>query len=275
MPPKQPPLDLLRERIKALQAERARVEQARQRAVELALKASQDKNLQGELFKTVLPDESSYCSTRSCEIERAAGYTLPSDFKINNKSYKAGDKIPIIPGTKQFGSNAEKMGYRKIAKDQMQPGDRLFLGDLPLAPGVARGTPSDNPMDFYHSMIFGGYDDNNTPIYYYDQGPGRNDTFIRREGYYKPEEIGAVYRYEGALPSLEEEVKRLRRELIMSSSPELTKASTEKLKAGIRPSRVMPRVDMAMTTTPGVAPMTTPSRRLARRERRTNTVQYR
>jgi len=244
------PKRLLKERMAALEAERARVQAARQRAVDLASQAAEDPKLQNQLFKAKLPEYSSYCSTRSCEIERAAGYTLPNEFTINDKTYKAGDKVPVIPGTKQFGVNAEKMGYRKLPKEQMQPGDRLFLGNTPFEENRL-SVPSDNPQDFYHSMIFGGYDENNKPIYYYDQGPGKPETFIKRVGHYKPSEIGAVYRYEGSAPMLEQEIAKLRAQMIAQKADLSTvnTASTEMLKSSISPQQMRRNMAARMTGT--------------------------
>jgi len=56
------------------------------------------------------------CSTYACGIMREAGVTVPNSvgedgITINNVTYNAGDKMPIIPGNAQFDAVAPMLGF--------------------------------------------------------------------------------------------------------------------------------------------------------------------
>lgn len=72
------------------------------------------------------------CSTYACGIMREAGVTVPNSvgsegITINNVTYMAGDKMPIIPGNEQFDAVAPMLGF------ELKPG-----GSLPEEGDVTR-----------------------------------------------------------------------------------------------------------------------------------------
>jgi hypothetical protein len=158
-----------------LKEEDLRVELVKGNVLTLALKALRDKEYKKQIFKTQLDEGSAYCSTRSCELERAAGYTVPKDVKVYGRNIPAGSKIPVIPGTSSFDRYAPDLGYKKIPIAELSPGDKM----IDFYPGGA------------HSMIFSG-DEVSRNSFIYDDGSGKS----WKEGYY-PIDDNSKHRYQG------------------------------------------------------------------------------
>jgi hypothetical protein len=188
----------------AYDAEKARVEGVRGEIVNVGERALNPDEQSQILKHRITPGEWNnfnpyYCSTRSCEIERAAGVTIPGDVTINKVNYPAGSAEPIIPGTQQWVSNAEKLGYGRIDPKDQQPGDRVF--------GL---TEAGDPGSAFHSLIYAGTDENGNPVYYNDHG--RGDSYSKDPSYWRggldanfstPQ---AAYRYHGNMPALEQQM---------------------------------------------------------------------
>jgi hypothetical protein len=185
-----------------LKEEDLRVELVKGNVLTLALKALRDKEYKKQIFKTQLDEGSAYCSTRSCELERAAGYTVPKDVKVYGRNIPAGSKIPVIPGTSSFDRYAPNLGYKKIPIAELSPGDKM--------------------IDFFpegaHSMIFSG-DEISRNSFIYDDGSGKN----WKEGYYPiydkdPEHRYQGYRYVGNVPNIQNELNDAQRGVDMFTS---------------------------------------------------------
>jgi len=153
------------------------------------------------------------CNTYSCQIMREAGATIPEGtkpFKLNGRTYKAGDKLPIIPGNAQFNSNAENFGFELQPKGTMptEEGD-LIRGHMYDQPGGASSGSQ-------HSVISAGYGDdefldlyNNPGAVYtgyksradYENDPMRTGVYEDgTDGYYETD--SGVMRYIGATDTL-------------------------------------------------------------------------
>lgn len=143
------------------------------------------------------------CNTYSCQIMREAGATIPEgteDFTMNGRTYKAGMKLPIIPGNAQFNSYADKLGFELMPKGTMptQEGD-LIRGHMYNQPGGASSGSQ-------HSVISAGYGDDdfldlyNNPGGVYEGYRSRadydNDPMRTGEGDYYTTDSG-VMRYVG------------------------------------------------------------------------------
>ena len=135
--------------IDALEDEQERVTQARKDVVRIGKDAYYDPEYRDQILNYYIkPGEWNdfnpmYCSTRSCELERAAGYTIANTgagTTVNNRELIPGNPVSIIPGTRQWQSYADEQGYDKINPRNIQPGDRIFYG-------------GNSP---YHSLIYAG-----------------------------------------------------------------------------------------------------------------------
>jgi hypothetical protein len=180
-----------------LKAEEARVAAAREKVIEVARKAAVHPEYRKEIFKTVLPDEMGvYCSTRSCELERAAGYTIPNDVEVFGRKITAGSKIPVIPGTKYFEANAPNMGYQVIPFSDATPGDRVMQ--------------LNKKWPYGHSMIYAGNDgfteNPDAPYFYYDSGNGKNFKYFDYPLKFDNDQYVKTYRYVGNIPALQKPI---------------------------------------------------------------------
>lgn len=148
------------------------------------------------------------CNTYSCQIMREAGATIPEGtepFKMNGRTYRPGDKLPIIPGNAQFNSYADNLGFELMPKGTMptEEGD-LIRGHMYNQPGGASSGSQ-------HSVISGGYGDDETLDLYNNPGnvySGYNlryqdgtDPMATGEGNYYTDDSG-VMRYVGDTPTL-------------------------------------------------------------------------
>lgn len=84
------------------------------------------------------------CNTYACGIMREAGVTVPNSvgeegITINNVTYNAGDKMPIIPGNQQFDAVAPMLGF------ELRPG-----GSYPEEGDITR---SDYATGTTHSTV--------------------------------------------------------------------------------------------------------------------------
>ena len=148
------------------------------------------------------------CNTYSCQIMREAGATIPGGtkpFEMNGRTYRPGDKLPIIPGNAQFNSYADNLGFELMPKGTMptEEGD-LIRGHMYNQPGGASSGSQ-------HSVISGGYGDDETLDLYNNPGnvySGYNlryqdgtDPMATGEGDYYTDDSG-VMRYVGDTPTL-------------------------------------------------------------------------
>lgn len=192
-----------------LEAEKQRVEQTRANIVKTGEKALW-RDEQPNILKTKLTPiggkDPFYCSTRSCEIEKAAGVTIPEDVVINGKLYPKGSPMPIIPGTEQWASNAKKLGYEKIDPKEKQPGDRVFAVN--------------SKKERFHSLIAAPEEK-----YFSDRGSGKS--YGMDYSYWDPRFEGRrsisvpqdVYRYVGNVPKYEEQLQQIRKQVTPSTLP--------------------------------------------------------
>jgi len=145
-----------------------------------------------------------YCSTRSCEIEKKAGYTVANDtnyFTISGKNtVSANDKLPIVPSVKEFVKAHKNLGYEQV--DNIAPGDRVINFD------TRGGTP-------YHSMIASEDKDK----YYYSRGS--KDSYVKS---LYPGGHNVGYRYVGNKNNLENQYQ----EMLGSYMPTPEKLQIEK-----------------------------------------------
>jgi hypothetical protein len=107
------------------------------------------------------------CNTYSCQIMRNAGATVPKGtepFELNGRTYKPGDKLPIIPGNAQFNSYADKLGFELMPKGTMptEVGDLIRGHMYNAGPGASSGA--------FHSVISGGYGDDDILDLYNNPG---------------------------------------------------------------------------------------------------------
>ena len=138
--------------------------------------------------------DSATCNTYSCSMMRAAGATIPEgieEFKVNNRTYRPGDKIPIIPGNRQFDQYYEKMGFTLNPEDS-----KPKAGDLGRIGYYANGgrpyeerDGSISNSDTSHSVIY-GKDTNKSKkeklqSYY---NPGSRQEGYKENSYYTPRE---------------------------------------------------------------------------------------
>lgn len=195
--------------LQELDAEKQRVEQTRSNIPVVGEKALGLKD-QASILKTKLTPiggkDPFYCSTRSCEIEKAAGVTIPQDVVINGKLYPKGSPMPIIPGTEQWASNAKKLGYEKIDPSEKQPGDRVFAK-------TSKG-------ERFHSLIAGPEEK-----YFNDHGSGNrygldysywDPRFKYNDVMKVPQD---VYRYVGNVPQYEKQLAQVRKKITPSTLP--------------------------------------------------------
>ena len=124
--------------------------------------------------------DSATCNTYSCSMMRAAGATIPEgieEFKVNNRTYRPGDKIPIIPGNRQFDQYYEKMGFTLNPNDSKpKAGD---LGRIGYAGIDGSGL---NPYEELDGSISRS-DTSHSVIYGKDTDKGKN---YRLQNYYNP-----------------------------------------------------------------------------------------
>ena len=160
-----------------------------------------------------------YCSTRSCELERAAGYTIPGTDNLVN----------IIPGTHSWKSKSADMGFEKVDPSQIEAGDRILYG-------------ADSP---YHSLIYAGKSGDDYMVLNdhgtgdeFDLNPSRNIRTQMEGG----DGDYLAYRYVGNLPQYKEN---------LASAPEPVRPNIGM--ARIPQSMLKPAVDL---TTPTNQPST-------------------
>jgi hypothetical protein len=148
------------------------------------------------------------CNTYSCQIMREAGATIPEGtepFEMNGRTYRPGDKLPIIPGNAQFNSYADKLGFELMPKGTMPTEEAdLIRGHMYNQPGGASSGSQ-------HSVISAGYGDDDTLDLYNNPGNVYSGYSLRRqdgsdpmatgEGNYYTDDSG-VMRYVGATPTL-------------------------------------------------------------------------
>lgn len=122
------------------------------------------------------------CSTYTCGIMREAGVTVPNSvgpegITINNVTYMAGDKMPIIPGNEQFDAVAPMLGF------ELRPAGSLpEEGDVTRV-GYGYGSTS-------HSTIQTGDGQN---VY----NPGTPGVGLKETGYYaEPSEFTGMTKEE-------------------------------------------------------------------------------
>jgi len=256
-----------------LTAEQARVEAARQAVLVNAQRAYDDPRYRAQTLNTQLTSGGYYCSTRACELERASGYTLPNDITVAgnahepyNKKYKAGDPVPIVPGTRHWAEMAEKMGYARIPASQIQPGDRVK---------VSQGTGRVGAET--HSMIAAPLAADGEPMYYYDSGDGKSgaDHTFRHQPY-SSRDFSAGYRYVGATPQMQQSIAQHRQQapFLRAASPTFATPPNQMLKTGMSPQgyaarSLLPRIPLPQVPLRGQASTMTPDqRRKARAKRR-------
>jgi len=148
------------------------------------------------------------CNTYSCQIMREAGATIPEGtepFKMNGRTYRPGDKLPIIPGNAQFNSYADNLGFELMPKGTMptEEGDLIRGHMYSSAPGAGSGS--------FHSVLSAGYGDDDILDLYNNPGgvysgyrkrpQDGSDAMATGEGNYYSDDSG-VMRYVGATPAL-------------------------------------------------------------------------
>jgi len=199
----------LSERVKD---EETRTKKLRNSAVDIARKFSEMAITEGgahNIFDVDLDSlgykNGAYCSTRSCEIEKKAGYTVANDTNYLNISGKntvsANDELPIIPSVKEFVKAHKNLGYEQV--DNIAPGDRVINFN------------TRNAIIPSHSMIAS----ENKDKYYYSRGA--KDSYI--EGIY-PGGHNVGYRYVGNKNNLENQYQ----EMLGSYMPTPEKLQIEK-----------------------------------------------
>ena len=193
--------------------EEQRVKEAREKVIPIAKEAWDNPNYRSEIFKTKLGEDQAYCSTRSCEVERAAGYTVPNDVNVFGRKIPAGSKLPVIPGTNYFDAEAPSLGFEKIPFDEAVPGDRV----LQFSPYGG------------HSMIYAGPEDESIfdpvtgdyvlkktpePYFYYDNGSGESFKYndyplMKNQKGYRNQ----AYRYVGNTSNLKKQINKVDKDL--------------------------------------------------------------
>jgi len=177
----------------ALAAEQERTSQARAKAVELGKKAYYDPDYQEQILNYYIkPGEWNnynpfYCATRSCELERAAGYTMPG----------TEDPVKIISGTHSWKGKSEDMGYQKIDPRNIKAGDRiLYGGNDPFHSLIYAGTSGDDHMVLNDHGSGSSWDYNPSPDINSVLGGDPMDDTNRYN----------AYRYVGNTPQLQQNV---------------------------------------------------------------------
>jgi hypothetical protein len=146
-----------------------------------------------------------FCSSHTCELLGDSGYTIPQDFSQGSRSYKAGDKIPLIPGNAQFESMAPMMGFEKIGSQaDAQPGDVVQITDY--MSHDYQGNPV-NRMFPHHSMIYKG--DNQ----FYNAPGGARENYAISDYDLNDQEFQG-WRYVGNTPELERQFLETQKELV-------------------------------------------------------------
>lgn len=171
-----------------------------------------------------------YCNTHTCELMQDSGYTIPQTFTQRDKTYNAGNKIPVIPGNKQMEGLLPNLGFVPITQEDWQPGDFVqektkrsadFQGNV-IGDGTAQWTPS-------HSMIYAGTDKNGKPIFYNAPGGDRNEydktPIYGDAGRYQT----AGYRYQGNLPQFEAQMNTFKAQADKMPIASLPQASINKI----------------------------------------------
>jgi len=145
----------------AYDAEMARVQGVRNKTAELARKygdanaSYSDVGISDRLANWI-NDTGFACNTYSCQIMREAGATIPQGtepFEMNGRTYRPGDKLPIIPGNAQFNSYADKLGFELMPKGTLptEAGDLVRGHMYNAGPGASSGS--------FHSVLSAGYGD--------------------------------------------------------------------------------------------------------------------
>jgi hypothetical protein len=199
----------------AYDAEMARVQGVRNKTAELARQygdagaSYSDVGISDRLANWI-DDTGFACNTYSCQIMREAGATIPQGtepFEMNGRTYRPGDKLPIIPGNAQFNSYADKLGFELMPKGTMptEAGDLIRGHMYNAGPGAGSGS--------FHSVLSAGYGDDKTLDLYNNpggvysgytmRGQDGSDPMATGEGDYYTKDSG-VMRYVGDTARLKE-----------------------------------------------------------------------
>jgi hypothetical protein len=128
-------------------------------------------------------------------------------FEMNGRTYRPGDKLPIIPGNAQFNSYADKLGFELMPKGTMptEAGDLIRGHMYNAGPGAGSGS--------FHSVLSAGYGDDKTLDLYNNpggvysgytmRGQDGSDPMATGEGDYYTKDSG-VMRYVGDTARLKE-----------------------------------------------------------------------
>lgn len=199
----------------AYDAEMARVQGVRNKTAELARQygdanaSYSDVGISDRLANWI-DDTGFACNTYSCQIMREAGATIPQGtepFKMNGRTYRPGDKLPIIPGNAQFNSYADKLGFELMPKGTMptEKGDLIRGHMYNAGPGATSGS--------FHSVLSAGYGDDETLDLYNNPGGVYSGYMMREQDGSDPMATGAgdyytkdsgVMRYVGDTARLKE-----------------------------------------------------------------------
>jgi hypothetical protein len=108
-----------------LQNEEERVSLVRENISKTALRALYDDKFRYENFSNLIGPA---CTSSACMIDQLSGATIPSDVSVFGIPRKAGDKIPMIPGTTSWKNYAQKIGYESLPYNENDtiPGDRIM-----------------------------------------------------------------------------------------------------------------------------------------------------
>ena len=131
------------------------------------------------------------CNTFSCSVMKEAGVTVPDSvgpdgIVINNRTYRPGDPMPIIPGNEQFDYLSSQLGF------EMQPVGTAPTEAMDLIRESRYFYPEAGFTDTAHSVLSGGVknddpDGDGVANTYYNPGPIEEGVRSQREAYSHPD----------------------------------------------------------------------------------------